>query len=203
MIWIEAISSSNRKRVTSTSWTSESRTIIALSKYGGTAGLRCTQCSTSGTAQFTTVEQRLQLRVLVVEAAHEADLDQPLAELGFALDDLQRGRDVGGQRLLAHHRLAVLEAGQQLLLVGRARGGEHDGVDVRVGDRVERIGDGAAAGDGRGELLGLLGDVVVDDGDPGAGDLAWSMRATWSAPITPTPRTATRKSDMASGSSLS
>ena len=107
------------------------------------------------------------------------------------------GLDVGGQRLLAHHRLAVLQAGQQLLLVGRARGGEDDGVDVRIGDRVERVGDGAAAGDARGDLLGLLGDVVVDDGDPGAGDPASSMRATWSAPIMPTPRTATRKSDMA------
>ena len=48
MIWIEAISSSNRKRVTSTSCTSESRTTIALSNDGGTAGFRCAQCSTSG-----------------------------------------------------------------------------------------------------------------------------------------------------------
>ena len=48
MIWIEAISSSNRKRVTSTSCTSESRTTIALSNDGGTAGLRCAQCITSG-----------------------------------------------------------------------------------------------------------------------------------------------------------
>ena len=56
MIWIDAISSSNRKRVTSTSWTSESRTTIALSKVGGTAGLRCAQCSTSGTSQFAAVE---------------------------------------------------------------------------------------------------------------------------------------------------
>ena len=62
MIWIEVISSSNRKRVTSTSWTSESLTIIALSKFGGTAGLRCAQCSTSGVTQFTAVEQRLELR---------------------------------------------------------------------------------------------------------------------------------------------
>ena len=30
---------------------------------------------------------------------------------------------------------------------------------------------GAAAGDARGDLLGLLGDVVVDDDDPGARDL--------------------------------
>ena len=172
MIWIEAISSSNRNRVTSTSWTSESRTTIALSKVGGTAGLRCAQCSTSGAAEFTAVEQRLQLGVLVVEPAHEADLDQPLAEFGLAFDDLQRGLDIGGQRLLAQHRLAVLQAGQQLLLMGRSRGGEHDRVDIRIGDGVERIDDGAAAGDARGDLFGLLGDVVVDDGHPGAGDPA-------------------------------
>jgi len=54
----------------------------------------------------------------VVEPAHEADLDQPGGEFGFPFDDLQGGLDVGGERLLTHHRLGVLEARQQLLLVG-------------------------------------------------------------------------------------
>ena len=130
-----------------------------------------------------------------VEAAHEADLDQLLGECGFALDDLEGGLDVGGQGLLAHHRLGVLEACQQLLLVRRARSGQDDGVDLRVGDRVERILDGAAPGDGRGEFLRLLGDVVVDDATR-APAIFEVMRATWSAPIMPTPRTAIRSSDM-------
>jgi hypothetical protein len=34
------------------------------------------------------------------------------------------------------------------------------------------VGDGAAAGDAGGDLLGLLGDVVVDHRDACAGDLA-------------------------------
>ena len=74
------------------------------------------------------------------------------------------------RRLLAQHRLAVLETGQQLLLVRRSWGGEHDGVDVRIGDGVEWVDDGAAAGDACGDLLGLLGDVIVDDGDSGTRD---------------------------------
>ncbi len=117
------------------------------------------------------VDERLQLLVLVVETSHEADLDQFLTELGFALHDLEGRGDVGGQRLLAHHRLAVLEAGEELLLVGRAWGGQDDGVDTRVGDRVERVADHPAAGGDPGrDLLGLLDEVIVDDGDRGALD---------------------------------
>ncbi len=68
--------------MTSTSCTSESLTTIALSKFGGTAALRCAQCMTSGVAQLAAVEQRLQLRRTRVESAHEADLDQRRAEFG-------------------------------------------------------------------------------------------------------------------------
>ena len=89
MICTDVISSSNRKRVTSTSWTSESLTIIELSKFGGTSGLRCAQCMHQRSAELAGVDQRLQLRVLVVEPAHEADLDQPLAEFGLPLDHLE------------------------------------------------------------------------------------------------------------------
>ena len=156
MIWIDAISSSNRKRVTSTSCTSESRTTIALSKSGdGRVAVRAVHHQRL--SEFAAVDQRLQLGVFVVEPAHEADLDQRLAEFGLALDDLQRGLDVGGQRLLTQHRLAVLQAGQQLLLVGRTRSGEHDRVDIGIGDGVQRVDDRPAARDGCGDLLGLLG----------------------------------------------
>ena len=40
-------------------------------------------------AELAAVDECLQLCVLVVEAAHEADLDQPLAELGLPLDHLE------------------------------------------------------------------------------------------------------------------
>ena len=121
-------------------------------------------------AEFTAVDKRLQLGVLVVEPAHEPDLDQPLAEFGLPLDHGERGFHVGGQRLLAEHRLAVFQAGQQLLLVRRPRGGEHDGVDVGVGDGVQRVADRAGTRHRRGDLFGLLGEVVVDHDDAGAAD---------------------------------
>ena len=121
-------------------------------------------------AELTAVDQCLQLGVLVVEPAHEPDLDQLLAEFGLPLDHGERGFHVGGQRLLAQHRLAVLQAGQQLLLVRRTRRGQHDGVDVGIGDGVQRVADRAAPGTDRGDLLGLLGEVVVDHDDPGACD---------------------------------
>ncbi len=92
------------------------------------------------------VDERLQLLVFVIEAPHEPDLDQLAPQLRFPLDDLQGGGHIGGQRLLAHHRLAGLQARQQLLLVGGTGGGEDDGVDIGIGDRVERIVDHPAAG---------------------------------------------------------
>ena len=114
------------------------------------------------------VDQPLQLLVFVIEAAHEAHLDQRAAEFRLPPHDFQRGGNIGGERLLAHHRLAVLEAGQQLLVVGRARRGQQHRVYVGIGDGVERVGDRPAARDPGRDLLGLLGEVVVDDGDGGA-----------------------------------
>ena len=64
----------------------------------------------------------------------------------------------------------MFDAGQQLLLVGGARSGQHHGVHVRVGDRVQGIGDGPAPGTVGGDRLGLLGEVVVDHRHAGAGD---------------------------------
>ena len=172
MIWIEAISSSNRKRVTSTSCTSESRTTIALSndRRDGRVAMRAVHYQRL--AEFTAVDECLQLGVLVVEPAHEPDLDQPLAEFGLPLDDGERGLHVGGQRLLTEHRLAVLQAGQQLLLVGRARRGQHDRVDVGIGDRVQRVADDPGTRHRCGDLFGLLGQVVVHDDDTGVADSA-------------------------------
>jgi hypothetical protein len=123
-------------------------------------------------SEFAAVEQCLQPGVLVIEPAHEPHLDQRLAEFGLALDHAERGLDIRCQRLLAQHRLAVLQTGQQLLLVGWSWGGEDDRVDLRIDDGVERVDDGPAAGDARGDLFGLLRDVVVDDGDTRAADPA-------------------------------
>ncbi len=120
--------------------------------------------------ELTAVDQGLQLGVLVVEPAHEADLDQLLAEFDLPFDHRERGLHVGGQRLLAEHRLAVLQTGEQLLLVRRTRRCEHHRVDVGIGDGVQRVADRAGTRHRRGDLLGLLGQIVVDDGDTGIAD---------------------------------
>ncbi len=49
-------------------------------------------------------------------------------------------RDVGGQRLLAQHRHAAIQAGGHLLEVRAPRGGQQHGVDLGVVDRRDRVG---------------------------------------------------------------
>ena len=69
-------------------------------------------------AQPAVGDQLLQRDVLGVEAPHEADLNELLAERLFLLHDRIGRRDVGGQRLLAQHRDAPIQAGIDLFLVG-------------------------------------------------------------------------------------
>ena len=144
-----AISSSNRNRVTSTSWTSESRTIIALSKSAARRGCGARSAAPAGGPSSPRSISAFSAAYSGSKRRMKPTWISRLPSSASRLTTSERRRDVGGQRLLAQHRLAVLQAGQQLLLVGRARGGEHDRVDVRVGDRVERVGDGAAARDRR------------------------------------------------------
>ena len=97
------ISSSSRNRATSTSWTTESRIMYSELKKSGTPG-PVGAVHQQRAAQAAVGDQALQRRVLRIEAAHEADLDQRPAERGLPLHDRVRRRDVGGQRLLAEHR---------------------------------------------------------------------------------------------------
>ena len=55
--------------------------------------------------------------------------------------------------------------------VGPGRG-QHDGVDVGIGDGVERVADHSGARHRRGDLFGLLGQVVVHHDDTGVADPA-------------------------------
>jgi hypothetical protein len=89
-----------------------------------------------------------------VVPAHEPDLDQPPAAGHLGVDDplaRLRGR---GQRFLAEHRLARLDRGQHVLLVGRPPRGDQDRVDLRVGDQVPAGRVHRHAGQARGDLLG-------------------------------------------------
>jgi len=101
----------------------------------------------------------------VVEPAHETNLDQSFSQRCFGFDDRERTVRVGGQRLFAENRLARFEAGKNLLLMGRARGCENNGVDVLGCDGIERIDDDARPWRQCCDFLGAGERVVVDDGD--------------------------------------
>ena len=102
--WTLVISSSSRKRATSTSCTTESLIMNSELKWSGTAGLRWVQCTSRGLPSSPSVISFFEGHVLGVEAAHEADLDQRTAQRRLLLHDRVGRRDVGGQRLLAQHR---------------------------------------------------------------------------------------------------
>ena len=160
-----SISASNSQRQTSTSCTSESLTIVAESRnQSGEVLFRWMLCTSSSRPSYG-VEQPLQLGVLGIEPAHEADLDQrPSGLVPLGLDQPQRRGAVQGQRLLAEGVLAVREAGEDLLLVGEPGRRDEHGLHGVVGDQVERVGDGAYPRITRGHLGGPRG-VGVGDGD--------------------------------------
>jgi hypothetical protein len=112
-------------------------------------------------AQFTRGDHVLESHVLSVEAAHEADLDELPAQRFFLPNDRVGRADVGGQRLLAEHRNAAIEARIDLLGVRSTWRGEKHCVDLRVLDRCDRITDHPRA-ELAGHLLGFLGEEVVD-----------------------------------------
>jgi len=123
-----------------------------------------------GAAERSVVDERFELDVFVVEAAHEADLDELHAGFSLAPDEFEGTRGIGGERLFAEHRLARFEAGQDLLLVGGAGRGEHDRIDIVGGDRVEGVQHHPRTGCGGCDLLGALSREVVDHADAGATD---------------------------------
>ena len=108
-----------------------------------------------------------------------------------ASHDPQRRFTVHGQRLLAQGRLAALDAGEHLLLVDEPRRGEQDGVDLGIGDQVQRIGDRPDPVVTRGERRRPVRGRVGHRDQPGAAVRAAS-RSAWSAPISPTPMIPTR-----------
>ena len=103
-------------------------------RLGGTVGLRWTLWRISGSPIAPLVERRLDLPVAGVVAAHEANDDEALAMADLGLEDLEALGRRGRQRLLAHHGLAGLDAGQGERRVGLADRGDEHGVDV-VGSR--------------------------------------------------------------------
>ena len=103
----------------------------------------------------------LQGAVGAVVAAHEADLDQPLAVRHLGLEDAQAGLLRGRQRLLAEDRLSGRDAGEHIFLVGRAPGGDDDRVDPVVADQLLARREGA----GTGQLRATPARGPIDVGD--------------------------------------
>ena len=118
-------------------------------------------------AQATVGDQLPKRDVLGVEAPHEADLNELLAECLFLLHDRVGRGDVGSQRLLTEHRDAPIQARVDLFRVGRARAGQQHRIDVWIVDRGDRVRFGAGA-DGSRDLGRLVGEEVVDHGHLGA-----------------------------------
>ena len=121
-------------------------------------------------AERAVVQRRLHGPVAGVVAAHEADLDQPPPGRELGVHDPLAGGAGRGERLLAEHRLAGRDRGQDLLLVGRAPGGDQDRVDAIVRDEAGRRLVHGGAGQARRDLPGTLLVDVVHRADDAAGE---------------------------------
>ena len=155
---------SNSQRIVSISWITESVIAMSLVNVSGTDALRWTMCASSGSPMLPSSMAALTHAVGAVVAAHEPHLDQPAPDGHLGLENLQGVLAGGGQRLLAQHRLAGVDAREHLLGVQRPRRGDHDGVDVRG---VDQVGPGGVR-DGAhrlGHLRRALGRHVEDRGD--------------------------------------
>ena len=92
-----------------------------------------------GVADGPALERRLDLPVAGVVAAHVADDDEALSERRLGREDLLALGDRGGERLLAHDRLAGGDAGEHVLGVRGADGRDEDRVDLVAVDQVEAV----------------------------------------------------------------
>src|SRR5215213_10418740 len=92
-----------------------------------------------GRADGARIDGLFYREVLLVETAHEAQLDQLPAEFDLGLDDLERVLRRGRERLLAQDRLPETQALQGQFGVGSARRGDHDGLDALVPDHLDGL----------------------------------------------------------------
>ena len=108
---------------------------------GGTRVLRV-GANQNNLADIAVVNLALCLGVGLVEAAHEAELED---EVGMRLDDLLCGLalcNVRAERLLAENVLAVVHRDLDLLAVQEGRGNDNDGIELRILAHFLEIGVG-------------------------------------------------------------
>lgn len=114
----------------------------------------------------------LQLPVRGVEAAHEAQGDQPPARLPFLSHDTDAFRRRGGEGLLAQDGFSGAYGRDGQAGVGRVVGGDDDGIDLRIADEGMWITGRACPGNGGRDGVRPLHVDVRDAGDDGPGHMA-------------------------------
>ena len=91
-------------------------------------------------ADDAVVDRLLQRAVALVVAALEADLNEMAAGGDLRLDDAHAGLGGRGERLLAEHRLAGLDRGEDISLMRRPPGGDDDRVHVGAAISASPVG---------------------------------------------------------------
>ena len=123
-----------------------------------------------GSAQLTGVDDALHLGVAAVIVTHEAHLDQTLADLQLAVDDLLAVLGVLRQGLLAEAPLLLGQGLHDVVMVSGVDGGDDNGLDLGVLDHaVAVIAEGADAVLGSSVVSGSS-HIVRDGHDGSAGD---------------------------------
>ena len=122
-----------------------------------------------GSAQLAGLNDALHLGVAAVIVTHEADLDQALADLLLAVDDLLAVLGVLRQGLLAEAPLLLGQGLHDVVMMGGVDGGDDNGLDLGILDHaIAVIAEGADAVLGGGVVCGSS-HIVGDGHDGGAG----------------------------------
>lgn len=194
-MWTDAISSSNRNRVTSTSCTSESLTIIVLSKLGGTAALRCTQCSTSGwpnspasisvfSSAYSGSNRRMKPTWISRTPSSASRRTTSSAESTSVVSGFSHST---GLRCSRHASNCLSCVGPGVASTTASTSGS--AMASNGSDTTRHPGTPAAISSARVSMKSLTTATFTPA-------MRVDSRSTWSAPITPTPSTATRRSDI-------
>ena len=122
------------------------------------------------TADRTLVEQTLHLHVILVIAAHVADLNQTLAVADFGVHDLEALLNRRCERLLTEAILAGLDGGEDIRCVKGVRRRDKNGVDIRRGDQLLARGKRADT-EVSGNFLCSFRKKICDAGQRDAGGL--------------------------------
>src|SRR5271165_4379675 len=155
-------SSSSRNRAMSMSCTAVSVSVISRGEMWGRGRIAVPTLKDEGRADRARLDRLLHCPILRIEAAHEPDLHEAAPKGDLGVDDRRTVRRRGRKRLLAEHRLAGLDRRQHVGCVGRAPGGDDDGVDLLGDNQVFARRVTLRSGQSRSYLLRLARVDVAD-----------------------------------------